>query len=211
MELVDDSFKKPGAIPFKWEIRPGVPKLQQYYDVEEFSSFSETPRKLTPPPSAAGYCSQTGSSFRSTPPSRSGSSRSRSFRFYSSNNHPQPQQQQQQQRRNVGVSSTTTSGCFPSPLLIKRRSEKNKTKKHKITSKEETASNSDVETLSPRLSVSNSSSWKSFSPLPDSPLSSSFSSYSNYQYSTPPTLTPGRRLGKVSSKDAADWAGFGLF
>lgn len=210
MELVDDSFKKPGAIPFKWEIRPGVPKLQQYYDVEEFSSFSETPRKLTPPPSAAGYCAQTGSSFRSTPPSRSGSSRSRSFRFYSSNNHPQPQQQQQ--RRNVGVSSTTTSGCFPSPLLIKRRSEKNKTKKkHKITSKEETASNSDVETLSPRLSVSNSSSWKSFSPLPDSPLSSSFSSYSNYQYSTPPTLTPGRRLGKVSSKDAADWAGFGLF
>lgn len=209
MELVDDSFKKPGAIPFKWEIRPGVPKLQQYYDVEEFSSFSETPRKLTPPPSAAGYCSQTGSSFRSTPPSRSGSSRSRSFRFYSSNNHPQPQQQQQ--RRNVGVSSTTTSGCFPSPLLIKRRSEKNKTKKkHKITSKEETASNSDVETLSPRLSVSNSSSWKSLSPLPDSPFSSSFSSYFNY-YSTPPTLTPGRRLGKVSSKDAADWAGFGLF
>ncbi|XP_041993805.1 uncharacterized protein LOC121744084 [Salvia splendens] len=22
----DDSFKKPGSIPFKWEIRPGVPK-----------------------------------------------------------------------------------------------------------------------------------------------------------------------------------------
>ncbi|XP_073138045.1 uncharacterized protein [Henckelia pumila] len=24
----DDSFKKPGAVPFKWEIRPGVPKFR---------------------------------------------------------------------------------------------------------------------------------------------------------------------------------------
>ncbi|KAL0314345.1 UNVERIFIED_CONTAM: Replication factor C subunit [Sesamum angustifolium] len=27
IESIDDSFKKPGAVPFKWEIRPGVPKL----------------------------------------------------------------------------------------------------------------------------------------------------------------------------------------
>ncbi|XP_010680723.3 uncharacterized protein LOC104895808 [Beta vulgaris subsp. vulgaris] len=36
MEIVvaDDSFKKPGAIPFTWETRPGVSKFQQHYTHE---------------------------------------------------------------------------------------------------------------------------------------------------------------------------------
>ncbi|XP_010539662.1 PREDICTED: proline-rich receptor-like protein kinase PERK10 [Tarenaya hassleriana] len=28
MAIADDSFKRPGAVPFSWEIRPGVPKTQ---------------------------------------------------------------------------------------------------------------------------------------------------------------------------------------
>ncbi|XP_047938211.1 uncharacterized protein LOC125185679 [Salvia hispanica] len=67
----DDSFKKPGSIPFKWEIRPGVPKPQTQPGRRQLESGSEklhqrkhkvalasihndpiqeTPRKLKPPP-----------------------------------------------------------------------------------------------------------------------------------------------------------------
>ena len=67
-EEVDGSFKKPGAIPFKWETRPGVPKPDpqpqpplSYSDnnkeeeEENYTSHSSSPStpqylSLTPPP-----------------------------------------------------------------------------------------------------------------------------------------------------------------
>lgn len=45
---LDDSFKKPGAVPFKWEIKPGVPKPQQQQQCHNQPNHSP---KLRPPPS----------------------------------------------------------------------------------------------------------------------------------------------------------------
>ncbi|CAL0315482.1 unnamed protein product [Lupinus luteus] len=44
----DYSFKRPGAVPFKWEIKPGVPKPQQDHEQHNLSPPSP---KLMPPPS----------------------------------------------------------------------------------------------------------------------------------------------------------------
>ncbi|KVH61066.1 Protein of unknown function DUF688 [Cynara cardunculus var. scolymus] len=46
---VDDSFKKPGAVPFKWEIRPGVPKLPEH-DQPTPSNHHLKPPPATPTP-----------------------------------------------------------------------------------------------------------------------------------------------------------------
>ncbi|XP_076886258.1 uncharacterized protein LOC143536058 [Bidens hawaiensis] len=43
----DDSFTQPGAVPFKWEIRPGVPKPLNH---QKPSSHRASP--LKPPPSS---------------------------------------------------------------------------------------------------------------------------------------------------------------
>ncbi|XP_008807682.1 uncharacterized protein At4g04980-like [Phoenix dactylifera] len=43
---MDESFKRPGSIPFKWEIQPGIPKPHSHSNP---SSPLET--KLSPPPS----------------------------------------------------------------------------------------------------------------------------------------------------------------
>lgn len=61
---VDDSFKKPGSVPFKWEIQPGVPKLlttqtqteKKHQRKQKQQPFPEKPAKLKPPP--AGLCFQ---------------------------------------------------------------------------------------------------------------------------------------------------------
>ncbi|KAJ6685366.1 SERINE/ARGININE REPETITIVE MATRIX PROTEIN 1 [Salix purpurea] len=79
----DDSFKKPGAVPFKWEIRPGVPKIQQQLQQQKELSSPSPPfshprpsttqvqkQKLKPPPAGSMFlppsepCAQ---SFRSAP------------------------------------------------------------------------------------------------------------------------------------------------
>ncbi|KAL8144105.1 hypothetical protein V2J09_017137 [Rumex salicifolius] len=57
MGEVDDSYRKPGTIPFKWESRPGVPKPYKTATSDHHCS----PAKLTPPPSSLG----SGRSFRS--------------------------------------------------------------------------------------------------------------------------------------------------
>ncbi|KAJ8490721.1 hypothetical protein OPV22_012442 [Ensete ventricosum] len=51
---IDDSFKRPGSIPFKWEIQPGVPKNRDATMIT--ASPNVVTPKLTPPPSmhAAG-------------------------------------------------------------------------------------------------------------------------------------------------------------
>ncbi|KAJ6774186.1 SERINE/ARGININE REPETITIVE MATRIX PROTEIN 1 [Salix purpurea] len=40
---IDDSFKKPGSVPFKWEIRPGVPKIQQQLQQKQQKERAITP------------------------------------------------------------------------------------------------------------------------------------------------------------------------
>ncbi|XP_076903531.1 uncharacterized protein LOC143558608 [Bidens hawaiensis] len=47
MDHIDDSFTQPGAVPFKWEIRPGVPKPLNH---QKPSSHRASP--LKPPPSS---------------------------------------------------------------------------------------------------------------------------------------------------------------
>lgn len=87
---LDESFKKPGAVPFKWETRPGVPKTrtdvpdhhrskhQEFHSHGDEGDVSEQslppPRKLKPPPSGLHFLprGEPGSrSFRSTPQARS--------------------------------------------------------------------------------------------------------------------------------------------
>ncbi|CAN4081329.1 unnamed protein product [Withania somnifera] len=187
MEIeADESFKKAGAIPFKWEIRPGVPKLQHSHQPSsqlnklddqpkknQSRPIPETPRKLRPPPAA---------SFNLQPPVPE--RRTRSFQSA-----PRARSDRHVQnlliRPGMGVAS---DGCFPSPLL-RRATEK---KKSKTTGPEtELGYMSDLETVS-RLSVS---SRKSVSPFNDS-LSSSFSSHES---------SPRRPVSD------ADWVGFALF
>ncbi|KAM7507774.1 hypothetical protein LguiA_018227 [Lonicera macranthoides] len=181
---IDDSFKKQGTVPFKWEIRPGVPKVRhqpasdlhhlfvhhddhhhhhhQQQPDDHKRSFPSTPQKLRPPPS--GFYHQPPPelrtcSFRSAP-------RTRSQCF------DQP--------------DIVSLGCFSSPLP-RRKDEKKGT--HKPKPKPDYTS--DLETLS---------TWSRstrLSPLPfcNSPSSSSFSSYR----SSPRPVSD------------AEWAGFGLF
>ncbi|KAG4194313.1 hypothetical protein ERO13_A06G046800v2 [Gossypium hirsutum] len=170
---VDDSFIKPGAVPFKWEIRPGVPKQTQNPKQQPplpplplppppspFINNQRSspnlpgplcpPQKLKPPP-AGSYLLLTSEpqthSFRST--RRSHSER---WRF----------------DRPVQVHLECVShGCFPSPLLRRKGSKR-------WSQRSEPDYVSDLETLS-RWSVS---SRKSLSPFYGSPMSSflSFSS-----------------------------------
>ncbi|KAE8656333.1 ATPase family associated with various cellular activities (AAA) [Hibiscus syriacus] len=154
---VDDSCRKPGAVPFKWEIRPGVPKLQHQRQkqrqpfINQRSSSSPPPprptqRKLKPPP-AGSYCNLSPEprthSFRSTP-----NARSESLPF----NPPARIQPE-----------CVSHGCFPAPLL-RRTGSKKRTRKLKA----EPNYVSDLETQSRWLV----SSQRSFSPFYSSPASS---------------------------------------
>ncbi|XP_050212473.1 proline-rich receptor-like protein kinase PERK9 [Mercurialis annua] len=187
---VDESFKKPGSVPFKWEIRPGVPKTQLQKQLtppalpspslpfnrrHPPSSPSPLPitqpqqkLKLKPPP--AGFIfippvEPRTCSFQSAP-------RSRSERWW----FDQP----------ARVSPECVShGCLPSPLL-KRKGSKRRTR----TRPPEPDYVSDLETKA-RWSLS---SRKSLSPFHDSSMSSNSSSQSSPR--------------PVSD---AEWAGFGLF
>ncbi|MCD9641351.1 hypothetical protein HAX54_027508 [Datura stramonium] len=187
MEIeADESFKKAGAIPFKWEIRPGVPKLHhshqppisplsdhhcpltkqdQPQEKNQSPPIPEAPRKLRPPP-AAGFTFQLPVA----------EPRTRSFRS--------ERVVQNLLTRPMGVAS---DGCFPSPLL---NTKKKKNKKKNKTGPEPDYM-SDLESVS-RWSVS---SRKSVSPFHDS-LSSSFSSRES---------SPRRPVSD------ADWVGFALF
>ncbi|KAK8692209.1 hypothetical protein V6N13_075683 [Hibiscus sabdariffa] len=167
---VDDSCTKPGAVPFKWEIRPGVPKLQQqqkqrqpppphlpppaspFINQRQRSLPSPPPgppnpkQKLKPPP-AGSYNILSPEprthSFRSTPRARSDSSR------FNQPTRLRPER--------------VSPGCFPAPLLrrigSKKRSQKLKPEPDYV---------SDLETRS-RWSVS---SRRSVSPFYSSPASS---------------------------------------
>ncbi|XVE60291.1 hypothetical protein DITRI_Ditri05aG0117000 [Diplodiscus trichospermus] len=195
---VDDSFKKPGAVPFKWEIRPGVPKVQQEQKQQEQSpqkrkqqKQKEPPPPLPPP--ASPFINQLSllsppgpprqQKLKPPPPGsyllRTPEPRSHSFRWT-------PRARSERWRFDQPARlppECVSTGCFPSPLLRRKGSKKR-------TQKPEPDNVLDLETLS-RWSVS---SRRSLSPLYSSPASS-FSSFR----SSPRAMAD------------AEWAGFGLF
>ena len=192
---IDESCTKPGAIPFKWEIKPGVPKQQHVqqqqhkkpqsppelpkprdYNHRKISPLptppSVSPQKLRPPPSRSPFVppmEPRTRSFRS-----SSRTRSERWRFDRPASFVRPE--------------VVAPGCFLSSFL-KRKSVK--TKLQKPGPESEPDYSSDLEVLS-RWSVS---SRRSLSPFRNSPMSSSFSSYQ----SSPRPMSD------------AEWAGFGLF
>ncbi|KAK2351880.1 hypothetical protein QL285_096895 [Trifolium repens] len=90
----DDSFKKPGAIPFKWEIKPGLP-IPHHHNLLESPSL-----KLRPPPLGSYKLSPVEPrtrSFRSSPKVRS-----ERWRFEKPLAQPE---------------IVASSGCFFSPFL----------------------------------------------------------------------------------------------
>ncbi|KAK7318036.1 hypothetical protein RJT34_02733 [Clitoria ternatea] len=144
----DDSFKKPGAVPFKWEIKPGLPIVQQ-----KLHHKPESPSlKLTPPPPVGCYlCSPVDSrtrSFQSTPRARSDR-----WRF---------------ERPLLRPTESVSMGCLFSPFLRRLRSRERVTKR--VVEEEDYAS--ELETLG-RWSLS---SRKSLSPFRASTASSSVAS-----------------------------------
>lgn len=187
MAIDDYDFTKPGAVPFQWEIRPGVPKIQHQ---KQAPPPSPQPRDynlgpLKPPPSGSLFVppeEPRTRSFRSGPAART---RSERWRF---------EQPNMLARRAEIVSSP---GCFLSPLLRRKMSGKSgKSGARTVPEpapKSEPDYTNDLETLS-RWSLSSRKSL--LSPFRDSPTSTS--SYSSYQSSPRP----------VSD---AEWAGFGLF
>ncbi|XP_027089712.1 chromatin modification-related protein eaf1-like [Coffea eugenioides] len=211
MAVVDDSFKKPGAVPFKWEVRPGLPKaqLQQPEQYEQkrrsfhcspsfvlrqqlqeqlkeaannTSDYGALPDTPTKlAPPPAGFCFQAEPRTRSFP----SPSRTRSERYHFNNSTlAQPE-------------NVLSSGCFPtSPFLISMKNDRKKTKKqHKLKVRPESKSEPDSASDLGKLSPWSVSSRASMSPFWDSPFSSSFSS---------------RRSSPRPVNDA-EWAGFGLF
>ncbi|XP_040997328.1 uncharacterized protein LOC121243296 [Juglans microcarpa x Juglans regia] len=190
---VDESFKKPGAVPFKWEIKPGVPKLQHQQKQPVVLSPPPLPQprnyhrtvlrtpqqKLRPPPSSG--------SVYFVPPLES-PSRVRSFR--SSPRTRSERWRFDRQTTALVRPEVVSPGCFLSSFL--KRSKPGKQRLQKPGPASEPDYSSDLETLA-RWSVS---SRKSLSPFSESPSTSSFSS----SYPSSP-----RPVGD------AEWAGFGLF
>ncbi|WVZ61221.1 hypothetical protein U9M48_011131 [Paspalum notatum var. saurae] len=86
---LDESFKRPGTIPFKWEVQPGIPK-EEAPPAAGASSTPATPR-LAPPPAArpsalapASCRRRTSSSVAPAPVSPPSHRRSMSARFATS-------------------------------------------------------------------------------------------------------------------------------
>ncbi|CAL0319421.1 unnamed protein product [Lupinus luteus] len=100
-----DSFKKQGAVPFKWEIRPGVPIIHHHQNPRVQSE--PMPTQLRPPPAGSYLFSpvQTRTrSFRSLPKIRSDR-----FRF---------------DRPLLSRPESGSTGCFFSPFLKRLKSNK---------------------------------------------------------------------------------------
>ncbi|XP_004290900.1 PREDICTED: uncharacterized protein LOC101291591 [Fragaria vesca subsp. vesca] len=191
MGIDDYDFTKPGAIPFQWEIRPGVPKVQHQ---------KQPPPPPLPPPQVCEY----NLSPLKPPPAGSvfvppGEPRTRSFR--SGNATRTRSERWRFEKPNIlarGPEIVSSPGCFLSPLLRRKLSGKKGKSGGARTvpepaPKSEPDCSSDLETLA-RWSVSSRKSL--LSPFRDS--QSSMSSYSSYRSSPRP----------VSD---AEWAGFGLF
>ncbi|CAL1362489.1 unnamed protein product [Linum trigynum] len=222
---IDESFKKPGAVPFKWEIRPGVPKLQHHH--HQNKQHPPLPKKLSPPalspPSSQPSFIITSRSAHSsprisrsssiflTPPPNLGSGRSfrsapraQSERWGTAHHHHHHRPASNRVRAGQQPELVAPSaGCFfnlPKLLLLRRRRGKKSSKSKRMSTvpvaEEESCYDSGSDLESfSRWSVS---SRRSLSPFMDSPASP-YSYASSYDQFSP------RPLGD------AQWAGFGLF
>ncbi|XP_042495446.1 uncharacterized protein LOC122074611 [Macadamia integrifolia] len=179
---VDESFKQPGSVPFKWEIQPGVPKPHHHQP-----SFKPSPKLMPPPAGAGNYYyppQEVGSlSIRSTTRSRSVSSRLRSDRF-------------RFDRPSSVEVITGSAGCFPP--LMKRNGNKKRSGKIGPPIESEVDYTSDLETLARR----STSTRKMLSPFRDSVSSSSF-------ISSPSPFSSVQSSPRTAGD--AEWAAFGLF
>ncbi|KAL3572806.1 hypothetical protein D5086_026710 [Populus alba] len=200
----DDSFKKPGAVPFKWEIRPGVPKIQQQQLQQKqqkkpptlpsppppFSHIQQ--KKELPPPTLPSTSPPFSHLSPSTtplvqkqklkpPPAGSiflppSQPCAKSFRSV-----PRSVSERWRFEQPVRVRPECVSaGCFPSPLL-RRKQSKRRTAFNIAKPGSEPDYTSDLDTLS-RWSIS---SRKSLSSFRDSPASS----FSSYQSSPRPLVS----------------------
>ncbi|KAJ8618781.1 hypothetical protein MRB53_014967 [Persea americana] len=182
---VDDSFKRPGAVPFKWEIQPGVPKAQppppRHNPMSQKTPPPKlSPPKLSPPPSGISFYPP----HHSTLLVRIPSSHSKS-----SERHRRPGSRPNSTRNSMAVAVDT--GCFP--VASPRRKIERKTTYRSENMKlldDDIHETHDLQTLA-RWSVS---SRKSFSP------------FNSSSPSTSPFCTPRR----VEQEDA-EWAAYGLF
>lgn len=164
---IDDSFKKPGSVPFKWEIRPGVPKLpttqtqpgrepgsEKHHQRKQKQKpmnihnhpFLETPQKLKPPPAGLFFHPPMEPRTRTRARSVESSPRALSNRF-----------------GHTGLARpdvVSSAGCFPSPIG-KLKNSKNRGGYPRSVPEPEYYS--DLE-ISPRWSVSSRKSVSSFFP-----------------------------------------------
>ncbi|KAF8757459.1 hypothetical protein HU200_010981 [Digitaria exilis] len=72
---VDESFKRPGCVPFKWEVQPGIPKQLEDSPAgdggDDNSTAAATPRQLALPPAARASALASSTSCRRSSVSRS--------------------------------------------------------------------------------------------------------------------------------------------
>ncbi|KAJ0753745.1 hypothetical protein HanPI659440_Chr09g0339191 [Helianthus annuus] len=52
MDIDDSYFKQPGSVPFKWEIRPGVPKPLNHQQQQQQPPSNHRTSSLKPPPAS---------------------------------------------------------------------------------------------------------------------------------------------------------------
>ncbi|XP_047335449.1 uncharacterized protein LOC124938973 [Impatiens glandulifera] len=193
----DDSFKRPGSIPFKWEIRPGVPKTQLHrYDspsrnlhrslinhhhhqqalLQPTTTTTTTVDLLscpnTPPARFETLSPVWNRSIKSAPQTPFRRSKSRSV---------EPNTIVRLQPEIVGT------GCLSRDYYYKKREKRNQKKR----SSDSDCSSCDIESVS---RLSSESSRRSVSPLSSSEFSSHWSSSPR----------------EIRVRDS-DWAGFGLF
>lgn len=196
MAVVDDSFKRPGAVPFKWEIQPGVPKAQQPSPRNKPTP-QKTPPKLSPPPSGISFYPP----HHSTLLVRVTSSQSKS-----SERHRRLDSRPNSARSSVAVAAI---GCFPSASPRRRIERKVAYRSQSIMKSEldDIDDTHDLQTLA-RWSVS---SQKPFSPFNSSSPRWSASSQKSSPFSSPsPSMSPFRTPQRAQQVDA-EWAAYGLF
>uniref|UniRef100_A0A9I9CYU3 Uncharacterized protein n=1 Tax=Cucumis melo TaxID=3656 RepID=A0A9I9CYU3_CUCME len=88
----DEFYRKPAAVPFKWEIKPGVPRNHHRPRQSPTHSPPQHHRQKLKPPPAVSHFPHPSNSLHSSP-------RTRSDRW-----------------RFVRSEQVSSSGCFPSPL-----------------------------------------------------------------------------------------------
>lgn len=193
---VDEFYRQPAAVPFKWEIKPGVPR--NHHRLRQSPTHSpQHHQKLKPPPAVSNFLHPSNSLHSS--------SRTRSDRWrFARSNLLEPEQ--------------VSSGCFPSPLP-NRKSPKT------VSRKPEPDYSSELETLS-RWSVSSrksispfrysvSSSPSSFSSNQSSPRPTSDTDWAGFGLFWPWALRdvgPKYRSPVVAHLASdSDWAWFWAF